>query len=106
MVDSDYLYGYYWVEMILFFVVFFIMMVVGIEVLIGGGRVIMGGIMEMLSFIVVWMVLGSVVFMYGIYLYNKRLVVFIKSFVLMVVVKDSRLDVFVSVGVFIGVLLF
>lgn len=79
------------------------MMAVGIEVLIGGGKAIAGGTTETPNLIAAWTALGSAVFMYGIYLYNKRLAASIKSSALMAAAKDSRSDAFVSAGAFIGV---
>ncbi|MCM2583465.1 cation diffusion facilitator family transporter [Bacillus stercoris] len=101
--DSDHPYGHYRAETISSLIASFIMMAVGIEVLIGGGKAIAGGTTETPNLIAAWTALGSAVFMYGIYVYNKRLAESIKSSALMAAAKDSRSDAFVSAGAFIGV---
>ncbi|MGG0048987.1 cation diffusion facilitator family transporter [Bacillus atrophaeus] len=102
--DSDHPYGHYRAETISSLIASFIMMAVGIEVLIGGGKSIVSGTTETPSMIAAWTALGGAVVMYSMYMYNKRLAASIKSQALLAAAKDSRSDAFVSAGAFVGVI--
>ncbi|PRS06146.1 transporter [Bacillus atrophaeus] len=102
--DSDHPYGHYRAETISSLIASFIMMAVGIEVLIGGGKSIVSGTTETPSMIAAWTALGGAAVMYSMYMYNKRLAASIKSQALLAAAKDSRSDAFVSAGAFVGVI--
>ncbi|MCY8519556.1 cation diffusion facilitator family transporter [Bacillus atrophaeus] len=102
--DSDHPYGHYRAETISSLIASFIMMAVGIEVLIGGGKSIVSGTTETPSMVAAWTALGGAAVMYSMYMYNKRLAASIKSQALLAAAKDSRSDAFVSAGAFVGVI--
>lgn len=80
-------------------------MVVGFQVLWGAGTSLFGETRtESPNLIAAWVAIGAATIMFAVSWYNKRLAKKINSQGLLAVSKDNRVDAFVSVGAFIGII--
>ncbi|ALC83797.1 MULTISPECIES: cation diffusion facilitator family transporter [Bacillus] len=101
--DSDHPYGHYRAETISSLIASFIMMMVGLEVLIEAGKSILRPKEASPGIVAGWTAGISAIFMFGVYLYIKRLADRINSHALMAAAKDNFSDAIVSVGTCVGV---
>ncbi|GLO68346.1 hypothetical protein MACH08_41300 [Oceanobacillus kimchii] len=101
--DEDHPYGHWKAEMVASMIASFIIMVVGIQVLIGAVTSVYQGGNESPDIISVWTGIFSAVIMYFVYRYNKNLAQKIKSHSVMAAAKDNLSDSWVSLGTAIGI---
>ncbi|GAK10543.1 LOW QUALITY PROTEIN: cobalt-zinc-cadmium resistance protein [Geomicrobium sp. JCM 19039] len=103
--DQDHPYGHFRAESIAALLAAFIIMVVGFQVLWGAGTSLFGETRtESPNLIAAWVAIGAATIMFAVSWYNKRLAKKINSQGLLAVSKDNRVDAFVSVGAFIGII--
>ncbi|WP_068674743.1 cation diffusion facilitator family transporter [Oceanobacillus sp. Castelsardo] len=102
--DEDHPYGHWKAEMVASMIASFIMMVVGIQVMIGAITLIYQGGHEPPDILSAWVGVFSAVVMFFVYRYNKNLAKKIKSHSVMAAAKDNLSDSWVSVGTAIGIL--
>lgn len=102
--DADHAYGHFRAETVAAFIASLIMAVVGIEVLLNAGKILLSGKHETPDAWVALVALFCAVIMGGVYYYNKRLALKTGSKALMAAAKDNFSDALVSIGAAIGIL--
>ncbi|WLD93619.1 cation diffusion facilitator family transporter [Alkalihalobacillus sp. AL-G] len=102
--DKDHPYGHWKAETVASLIASFIMMIVGIQVLYGAIQDTFKGNSEAPDLIAAWAGVFSVIVMYGVYWYNKRLANKINSQSLKAASKDNLSDAWVSIGAVVGII--
>ena len=103
--DQDHPYGHLRAETVAALLASFIMATVGIQLFIETIRNwVAGGGSQVPDMSSAWVALISAVFMYLVYRYNRKLAIQINNQALMAAAKDTRSDVFVSIGAAIGII--
>lgn len=102
--DKDHPYGHWKAETVASMVASFIMIVVGIQVLVGAIQSVFGNHNEAPDLISAWTGIFCAVVMYFVYRYNSKLGKKIKSQGLMAAAKDNLSDALVSIGTVIGII--
>lgn len=102
--DDDHHYGHFRAEYIASLVASFIMVTVGIQVVIDAVNNLIQGNVSEPSQLAFWVAIVSGFFMYGIYIFNKRLARKINSSALRAASLDNRADSFISFAAGLGVL--
>lgn len=101
--DKNHPYGHWKAEMVASLIASFIMMVVGIQVLVGAITSVFQGGHESPDIVAAWTGVFSAIVMYFVYRYNKKLAQKIKSHSVMAAAKDNLSDSWVSIGTAIGI---
>jgi cation diffusion facilitator family transporter len=102
--DKDHPYGHWKAETVASMVASFIMIVVGIQVLVGAIQSVFNNHNEAPDLISAWTGIFCAVVMYFVYRYNSKLGKKIKSQGLMAAAKDNLSDALVSIGTVIGII--
>ncbi|MBM7605148.1 cation diffusion facilitator family transporter [Metabacillus crassostreae] len=102
--DKDHPYGHWKAEMVASLIASFIMMVVGIQVLVGAATSIFKGVSQTPDLIAAWTGIFSAFVMYFVYRFNKKLSLKIKSQSVMAAAKDNLSDALVSIGTAVGII--
>jgi cation diffusion facilitator family transporter len=102
--DKDHPYGHWKAETVASMVASFIMIVVGIQVLVGAIQSVFNNHKEAPDLISAWTGIFCAVVMYFVYRYNSKLGKKIKSQGLMAAAKDNLSDALVSIGTVIGII--
>ncbi|WP_248929700.1 cation diffusion facilitator family transporter [Paenibacillus hamazuiensis] len=101
--DRNHPYGHMRAETIASMIASFLMMAAGLQVLLQAARGVLGGEAPAPNPLAALVALMSAVFMYGIYMYNRRLAEKINNHALLAAAADNRSDAFVSVGAAVGI---
>ncbi|RYM06051.1 cation transporter [Sporolactobacillus sp. THM7-7] len=101
--DSNHPYGHWKSETIASLLASFIMIIVGLQVLYDGIRSIFQGPEKSPDMIAAWTGLFCAAVMFGVYRYNKKLSVKIKSLSMKAAAKDNLSDAWVSIGTAVGI---
>lgn len=101
--DDNHKYGHWKSETIASMIASFIMMAVGIQVLISTSTSFVHGGKESPDIMAGYVGIFSFLVMYGVYRYNKKLAMKIKSQAVMAAAKDNISDAWVSIGTAIGI---
>ncbi|KMK76632.1 cation diffusion facilitator family transporter [Alkalihalobacillus pseudalcaliphilus] len=102
--DHDHPYGHWKAETVASLVASLIIMVVGIQVLIGAVPALFAGEQEAPDVIAAWVGAFSFVVMIGVFLYNRNLGKKINSQAVTAASKDNLSDALVSIGATIGII--
>ena len=103
--DHDHPYGHFRAENIASLLAAFIIMLVGFQVLWGAGTSLFGETRtESPSLIAAWVAIGAAFIMFFVSMYNTKLADRVDSQALRAVAKDNRVDAYVSVGAFVGII--
>ncbi|GAC89995.1 Co/Zn/Cd cation transporter [Anoxybacillus flavithermus NBRC 109594] len=102
--DDNHPYGHSRAEHISSLIAAFIMMSIGVDVLINVMQTLKGGEYVKPDWIAVWTAGASAIFMFFVYMFNKRLAMMTNSQALAAAAKDHLSDVLVSVGTVAGVI--
>lgn len=101
--DKNHPYGHYRAETVASLIAAFIMVSVGIQVIIEGGKSLIHSESMMPDLNTAWVALGSAIVMFFVYLYNLNLGKKINSQAVKAVAKDNLSDALVSIGAFVGI---
>ncbi|MCG3085086.1 cation diffusion facilitator family transporter [Anoxybacillus sp. LAT_35] len=102
--DDNHPYGHSRAEHISSLIAAFIMMSIGVDVLINVMQTLKEGEYVKPDWIAVWTAGASAIFMFFVYIFNKRLAMMTNSQALAAAAKDHLSDVLVSVGTVAGVI--
>lgn len=102
--DENHPYGHWKSETVASMIASFIMMVVGIQVIVGAISSTLKGVSHSPDMLSAWTGIFAAVVMYFVYRYNKKLALKIKSQSVMAAAKDNISDAWVSIGAAIGII--
>ncbi len=102
--DENHPYGHWKAETVASMFASFIMMVVGIQVIVGAISSTIKGVSHSPDMLSAWTGIFAAVVMYFVYRYNKKLALKIKSQSVMAAAKDNISDAWVSIGTAIGII--
>lgn len=102
--DDDHLYGHMRAETVSSLIAAFIMITVGLQVIYSAFQSFIGQDREAPSMLTAYTALFSALFMFIVYLYNKRLSKRINSAAIHAVAQDNKSDSLVSLGAFVGII--
>lgn len=102
--DDNHPYGHSRAEHISSLIAAFIMMSIGLDVLVNAVQTLKEGEYVKPDLVAVWTAGVSAVFMFAVYMFNKRLAIVTNSQALAAAAKDHLSDVLVSVGTIVGVI--
>lgn len=102
--DKNHPYGHYRAETVASMIAAFIMVTVGIQVIIEGGKSLLHSETILPNLLTAWVALFSAFIMFFVYFYNLNLGKKINSQSVKAVAKDNLSDALVSVGAFVGII--
>lgn len=101
--DKDHTYGHWKAENVASLITSFIMLLIGLEVLYSSMQAILKNDMHSPDSSAAIVGVVSAVFMYGVYLHNKKLSEKVRSSALLAAAKDNRSDAWTSIGTSIAI---
>lgn len=102
--DHNHHYGHFRAELIASLVAAFIMVTVGLQVIINAIQLTFSGQNQQPSMLAGWIALISACFMFGVYLFNRKLSIKINSQSLFAASQDNKADALISLAAFFGIL--
>ncbi|BAM47981.1 cation diffusion facilitator family transporter [Amphibacillus xylanus] len=102
--DHNHHYGHFRAELIASLVAAFIMVTVGLQVIINAIQLTFSGQSQQPSMLAGWIALISACFMFGVYLFNRKLSIKINSQSLFAASQDNKADALISLAAFFGIL--